>query len=296
MTDILPVEIWVQILEEVIANDSTTRLCVANGNAARAARTCNLFAQIINPWLRGRLDQTVQSVELLSRAFPTYCPEMMAGHVDLLMHTAQVLPTLDSSVAFLNLSHWGSHTAMLILTCAYSALHAAHEVHVVVSPAPFELVMEEFCSAFTSMGVLWKKFSGGGIELMNNTVIYVATSLSCLTNTTPANLLVIPKSSQSRIWPPLTYQRTVSFAVWELSIQDIHAECGAPRPGWASMDVDQEDHPWNTLKCAHCCYSPKGARCFHVAKQRLYNCNERTERTRYLIEFAMRVSPSLIIT
>ena len=134
--EVIPPEIWTHILNYVIrrASHKASTYATFNRWCVECALTCRFFAAVILPWIREVPVHTAASVEHLGCWHSKVNGTMVSGDTKLLVHTAHILPQLNYSlVAFSVPRQHGATTALILLACAYAALHANRIVYIVAS-------------------------------------------------------------------------------------------------------------------------------------------------------------------
>ncbi len=174
----VPPEIWTDILDYAIRRaprNPLTSWRAFNAWCVECARTCKFFAVIILPWVSEVPQLTAAAVERLACWHPCPNTALVSGHTALLVHTARILPTFTHSLtAFVVPRQHGATTALILLACAYAALHANVIVQIITSSQDRK---ESICQALrgvvTSMNLLCSVSPDTPIELPHNSVILV---------------------------------------------------------------------------------------------------------------------------
>ncbi len=176
----VPPEIWTHILNYVIrrASHKASTYATFNRWCVECALTCRFFALIILPWISEVRTRTAASVEHLRCWQSEVDRSFVSGHTALLVHTARILPQFNYSlVAFEVRPQRGATTALILLACAYAALHANRIVYIVAMiQGCANFIFEVVQLVLTNMGLSCRSDPSlflARIELPNSSLIIV---------------------------------------------------------------------------------------------------------------------------
>ncbi len=219
---------------------------MANQTAARIAQTCTLFAAIVVPYLHHILESTAESVKSLENVTNP------VKHGDLLLRTAQILPTAKHTIAFVNWPFCREAAAEVALAIAYAALHANHTVYLLTDDIATTGIdfLQATINHLQWLEIPWKTFQSGVIELANNSQIYVT-----LENTTQICVTKFPRPQAPPVidlcifTQPLRFLSKKRRELWFASQPIIKTAVvfAVESKPYRTQQRIEPNHPWSAL-------------------------------------------------